>query len=309
MRKSSRIYVAGHTGMVGSAMVDHLVSQGYHKIMTPTNRIDLTDQKQVYDWFKYAKPEYVFVCAAKVGGIKANNQYRADFIYDNLMIQTNLIDMAYRFDVRKLLFLGSSCIYPRHCPQPIREDYLLGGYLEQTNEPYAVAKIAGIKMVESYRRQYGCDFISVMPCNLYGPGDNFNIETGHVIPSLMRKAQTLDHIDVWGSGKARREFMHVDDLAEAMLFLMQQYSDDSPINVGTGVDMTIEDLVQAILDVTRFKGTVSFDRSMAEGVMHKLLDVSRINQLGWSSKINIYDGLESTYKWLNLAHDQGHVRV
>ena len=309
MRKSSRIYVAGHTGMVGSAMVDHLVSKGYHIIMTPTNRIDLTEQKQVYDWFKYARPEYVFVCAAKVGGIKANNSQRADFIYDNLMIQTNLIDMAYRFDVRKLLFLGSSCIYPRHCPQPIKEEYLLGGYLEPTNEPYAVAKIAGIKMVESYRRQYGCDFISAMPCNLYGPNDNFNIETGHVIPSLMMKAISGNHINVWGSGKARREFMHVEDLVEAMLFLMQEYSDDLPINVGTGRDMTIEELVDAICDVVGFKGSISFDRSMSEGVMHKLLDVSRINELGWSSKINIYDGLESTYKWLNLAHDKGHIRI
>ena len=186
---------------------------------------------------------------------------------------------------------------------------LLTGKLEQTNEPYAVAKIAGIKMVESYRRQYGCDFISVMPCNLYGPNDNFNIESGHVIPSLMRKAQTLEHIDVWGSGKARREFMHVDDLAEAMLFLMQEYNDDAPINIGTGRDMTIEELLDAICEVTKFKGTVSFDRSMSEGVMHKLLDVRRINQLGWTSKINIYEGLEMTWKWLNLAHDKGHVRV
>ncbi len=309
MRKNARIYIAGHTGMVGSALLDYLTSQGYTKIINPINQIDLTDQKQVFYWFKYAKPEYVFICAAKVGGIKANNQHRADFIYENLMIQTNLIDMAYRFDVKKLLFLGSSCIYPKHCPQPIREEYLLGGYLEQTNEPYAVAKIAGIKMVESYRRQYGCDFISVMPCNLYGPNDNFNIESGHVIPSLMRKAQTMEHIDVWGSGKARREFMHVDDLAEAMHFLMCEYSDDLHINVGTGRDMTIEELVDAICEVSGFKGSISFDRSMSEGVLHKLLDVRRINQLGWVSKINIYEGLEQTWKWLNLAHDNGKIRV
>jgi len=309
MRKNSRIYIAGHTGMVGSALMEHLTEKGYKNIIVPTEKFDLCDKNEVCEWFRITKPEYVFICAAKVGGIKANNSHRADFIYDNLMIQTNLIDAAYLFDVRKLMFLGSSCIYPKHCPQPIREEYLLGGYLEQTNEPYAVAKIAGIKMVESYRRQYGCDFISVMPCNLYGPNDNFNIETGHVIPSLMRKAQTMDHIDVWGSGKARREFMHVDDLAEAMHFLMCEYSEDLHINVGTGRDMTIEELVDAICEVSGFRGSISFDRSMSEGVMHKLLDVRRINQLGWVSKINIYEGLEQTWKWLNLSHDKSNIRV
>jgi len=295
--------------MVGSALMEHLTEKGYKNIIVPTEKFDLCDKNEVCEWFRITKPEYVFICAAKVGGIKANNSHRADFIYDNLMIQTNLIDAAYLFDVRKLMFLGSSCIYPKHCPQPIREEYLLGGYLEQTNEPYAVAKIAGIKMVESYRRQYGCDFISVMPCNLYGPNDNFNIETGHVIPSLMRKAQTMDHIDVWGSGKARREFMHVDDLAEAMHFLMCEYSEDLHINVGTGRDMTIEELVDAICEVSGFRGSISFDRSMSEGVMHKLLDVRRINQLGWVSKINIYEGLEQTWKWLNLSHDKSNIRV
>jgi len=309
MRKNSRIYIAGHTGMVGSALMEHLTEKGYKNIIVPTERFDLCDKNEVCEWFRITKPEYVFICAARVGGIKANNSHRGDFIYDNLMIQTNLIDAAYLFDVRKLMFLGSSCIYPKHCPQPIREEYLLGGYLEQTNEPYAVAKIAGIKMVESYRRQYGCDFISVMPCNLYGPNDNFNIETGHVIPSLMRKAQTMDHIDVWGSGKARREFMHVDDLAEAMHFLMCEYSDDLHINVGTGRDMTIEELVDAICEVSGFRGSISFDRSMSEGVMHKLLDVRKVNQLGWVSKINIYEGLEQTWKWLNLSHDKSNIRV
>jgi GDP-L-fucose synthase len=295
--------------MVGRALMDKLQSEGYYNLLVPSVRFDLRNQQAVNDWYEAVKPEYVFHCAAMVGGIKANNQYRADFIYDNLMMEANVIHGAYSYGVTKLLFLGSSCIYPRSCPQPIREEYLLGGYLEQTNEPYAVAKIAGIKMVESYRRQYGCDFISAMPCNLYGPNDNFNIETGHVIPSLMRKAQTMEHIDVWGSGKARREFMHVDDLAEAMHFLMCNYSDDLHINVGTGRDMTIEELLDAICEVSGFKGSISFDRSMSEGVLHKLLDVRRINQLGWVSKINIYEGLEQTWKWLNLSHDNGKIRV
>lgn len=309
MRRDARIWVTGHTGMVGRALMDKLQSEGYYNLLVPSVRFDLRNQQAVNDWYEAVRPEYVFHCAAMVGGIKANNQYRADFIYDNLMMEANVIHGAFSYGVTKLLFLGSSCIYPRSCPQPIREEYLLGGYLEQTNEPYAVAKIAGIKMVESYRRQYGCDFISAMPCNLYGPHDNFNIETAHVIPALMMKLKASKDLHVWGSGNARREFMHVEDLADALYFLMCNYSDDLHINVGTGRDMTISDLVDALVDVSGWSGSVTFDKTVAEGTLAKLLDVRRINQLGWTAQINIYEGLECTWNWLNSAHGKGDIRV
>ena len=295
--------------MVGRAMMDKLQSEGYYNLIVPSERIDLRNQRIVNEWYEAVKPEYVFHCAALVGGIKANNQYRADFIYDNLIMSANVINGAFEYGVKKLLNLGSSCIYPRTCPQPIKEDYLLGGYLEPTNEPYAIAKISALKLCENYRRQYDCDFISAMPCNLYGPHDNFNIESAHVIPALMMKLKASNHLKVWGSGIARREFMHVEDLADAMLFLMCNYSDDLHINVGTGRDMSISDLVDALVDVSGWSGRVTYDKSMAEGTMVKLLDVSRINQLGWTAQINIYDGLECTWNWLNSAYGKGDVRV
>ena len=309
MRKTSKIYVAGHTGMVGSALVRELNRLGYMNIILPDVRLDLRDQAKVDYFMKMERPEYVFICAAKVGGIKANNQFRADFITDNLMIQTNLISSAHKCNVTKLMFLGSSCIYPRNCPQPIQEEYLLSGFLDQTNEPYAVAKIAGLKMVESYRKQYGCDFISLMPCNLYGPGDNFNMNNGHVIPSLMMKMMSFDTINVWGSGKAMREFMHVDDLAKAMIYFMRGYSDDSILNIGTGREYSISELVEIIAEVVGFSGKISYDRSFYEGPTRKVLDVSRANALGWSAQIDIYKGLEDTFRWLSLNHGVGKVRI
>lgn len=309
MRKTSKIYVAGHTGMVGSALMRELGRLGYTNVIVPDQRIDLRNQQQVDFFMKMEQPEFVFMCAAKVGGIKANNTYRADFISDNLMMQTNVIHSAYKWGVTKLMFLGSSCIYPRNCNQPIKEDYLLSGYLDPTNEPYAVAKIAGLKMVESYRKQYDCDFISLMPCNLYGPGDNFNMNNGHVIPSLMMKMMSFDTINVWGSGKAMREFMHVDDLAKAMIYFMRGYSDDSILNVGTGREYSITELVEIMAEVVGFSGKISYDRTFYEGPTRKVLDVSRANSMGWMAQIDIYKGLEDTFRWLSLNHGVGKVRI
>ena len=309
MRKTDKIYVAGHTGMVGSALVRELTRLGYRNIVTPSDRLDLRSQERVDFFMKMEQPDYVFMCAAKVGGIKANNHLRADFIYDNLMIQTNLIHSSYRHNVKKLMYLGSSCIYPRQCTQPIKEEYLLSGYLDPTNEPYAVAKIAGLKMVESYRKQHGCDFISLMPCNLYGPGDNFNMNNGHVIPSLMMKMQTFDTINVWGTGRAMREFMHVDDLAKAMVYFMRGYSDDSILNVGTGREYEISEIVTILGEVMGYTGNVVYDRTFYEGPMRKVLDSSRANALGWYPTFDIWKGLEDTYQWLSLNHGIGKVRV
>ena len=309
MRKSDKIYVAGHTGMVGSALIRELTRLGYKNIIIPSDRLDLRNQSMVEFFMKMEKPDYVFMCAAKVGGIKANNANRGDFIYDNLMIQTNLIHSAYLCNVKKLMFLGSSCIYPRNSPQPMKEEFLLGGYLEQTNEPYAVAKIAGVKMVESYRRQYGCDFISLMPCNLYGPGDNFSMDSGHVIPSLMMKMLSYDSINVWGSGNAMREFMHVDDLAKAMVYFMQGYSDDGILNVGTGREYQISDIVDILSQVMKYKGRIVYDRTFYEGPSRKVMDSSKANQLGWKAEISIWQGLEDTFRWLSLNHGIGKVRV
>jgi GDP-L-fucose synthase len=309
MRKTSKIYVAGHTGMVGSALMRELGRLGYTNVVVPDHRIDLRNQEQVDYFMKMERPEFIFMCAAKVGGIKANNAYRAEFIADNLMMQTNVIDSAHKWNVTKLMFLGSSCVYPRNCTQPIVEDYLLSGYLDPTNEPYAVAKIAGLKMVESYRKQYGCDFISLMPCNLYGPGDNFNIEDGHVIPALMMKMMNYDVLNVWGSGRAMREFMHVDDLAKAMIYFMRGYSDDSILNVGTGREYSIIELIEIMAEVVGFSGRISYDRSFYEGPTRKVLDVSRANAMGWMAQIDIYKGLEDTFRWLSLNHGVGKVRV
>jgi len=309
MRKTDRIYVAGHTGMVGSALIRELTRLGYVNIITPSERLDLRNQERVRFFMKMEQPDYVFMCAAKVGGIKANNSYRADFITDNLMIQTNLIHESYRVGVKKLMFLGSSCIYPRNCSQPMNEGYLLGGYLEPTNEPYAIAKIAGISMVESYRKQYGCDFISLMPCNLYGPGDNFNMNDGHVIPSLMMKMLNYDTINVWGSGNAMREFMHVDDLANAMVYFMRGYSDDAIVNIGTGREYQISDIVSILAQVMGYSGKIVYDRTFYEGPMRKLLDITKAKELGWEAQISIWKGLEDTYRWLSLNYGTGKVRV
>lgn len=309
MKKIDKIYVAGHTGMVGRAVVRELTRLGFKNIIVPETRLDLTRQNQVEYFFAMEKPDYVFMCAAKVGGIKANDKYRADFIFENLTIQNHVIEFSRKFNVKKLMFLGSSCIYPRMAPQPIKEDSLLGGYLEQTNEPYAIAKIAGIKMIESYRKQHGCDFISLMPCNLYGPYDNFNMENGHVIPSLMMKMINYDSINVWGSGKAMREFMHVDDLAKAMVYFMENYSDDRILNIGTGREYQISELIEIMAEVIGYSGKIIYDRTMPDGVMRKVLDSSRANDLGWKAEIDIYKGLDDTFQWLSLNHGIGKVRI
>jgi GDP-L-fucose synthase len=301
--RDSRIYVAGHRGLVGSAIVRALRAAGYRNIVTRTRQdLDLTNQAAVYRFFEEERPEYVFLAAAKVGGILANSTYPADFIRENLLIQTNVIDAAYRSGVRKLLFLGSSCIYPKHAPQPMKEEYLLTGLLEPTNEPYAVAKIAGIKMCQAYRRQYGFAAVSLMPTNLYGPGDNFDLETSHVIPALLRKfheakVEGRPEVVVWGTGTPRREFLHVDDLADAALFLMERYDSEEIINVGVGEDVSIAELAQLVADVVGYAGRIVFDTSKPDGTPRKLLDVSRLRALGWQARIPLREGLEQTYRW------------
>jgi len=303
MNAGDAIYVAGHRGLVGSALVRKLEAQGFERILTAERaELDLREAGAVERFFERTQPQYVLLAAAKVGGIVANNDYPADFIRDNLMIQTNLIDAAYRHGVTKLLFLGSSCIYPKLAPQPMREEHLLSGHLEPTNEPYAVAKIAGIKMVQSYSRQYGFRGISVMPTNLYGPGDNFDLQSSHVIPALMRKFHEAKEagsaeVVVWGSGTPRREFLHVDDLADACLFLMRHYDDPQIVNVGCGEDLSIRELAGLMAEVTGFPGKIVFDASKPDGTPRKLLDVSRLTGLGWRYSIPLDEGLAATYRW------------
>lgn len=303
MQKKAKIYVAGHRGLVGSALIRRLEEDGFSRLVTRTSReLDLRNQAAVEAFFATERPEYVFLAAAKVGGIHANKTYPAQFIYDNLMMEANIIDAAYQSGVKKLLFLGSSCIYPKFAPQPIKEEYLLTGLLEPTNEPYAIAKIAGIKLCQSYRREYGFNAISAMPTNLYGPGDNFHPENSHVIPSLMRrfhegKRQGSTQVDIWGTGTPRREFLHVDDLAEALLFLMAHYNESEHVNVGTGEDVTISELAALMAQVTGYAGSVSFDASKPDGTPRKLLDVSKIKSLGWSAATPLSCGLEKTYAW------------
>ena len=303
MKKNSKIYIAGHRGMVGSAIIRRLQKDGFNNIIYRTSsEMDLRNQQAVSDFFEKEKPGFVFLAAAKVGGILANNTYRAEFLYDNLMIQSNIINSAWQNGVEKLLFLGSSCIYPKLAPQPLKEEYLLTGLLEPTNEPYAIAKIAGIKMCDAYRGQYGCNFISAMPTNLYGPNDNFDLTSSHVLPALMRKfhdAKLAGAVDVpvWGSGRPKREFLHVDDLASACVFLMEHYDGESHINVGTGEDLSIRELAEIIRDVVYPQARIVFDASRPDGPPRKLLDVSRLRDLGWSPRIPLQSGIESTYRW------------
>jgi len=303
VEKGAKVYVAGHQGLVGSAILRKLISEGYSNIVTRSfQELDLRDQIAVNEFFKKEKPEFVFLAAAKVGGILANSTYPVDFLRDNLLIQTNVIDAAYRYGAKKLLFLGSSCIYPKFAPQPIKEKYLLSGELEPTNEPYAIAKIAGIKLCQAYNRQYGTNFISVMPTNLYGPGDNFDLETSHVIPALIRKFHEAkingkDQVVVWGSGRPFREFLHVDDLADACLFLMNNYNSSEIINIGTGKDLSIAELAYLIKDIIEYDGNIVFDTSKPDGTPRKLLDVSKLFNMGWKPRITLEEGIRSTYSW------------
>lgn len=305
MEKSSKIYVAGHRGMVGSAIVRKLQMEGYHNLVLKTSvELDLRNQAAVEKFFEAEKPEYVFLAAAKVGGIMANNTYRADFLYENLMIESNVIHQSYVHGVRKLLFLGSSCIYPKKAPQPLKEEYLLSGYLEETNEPYAISKIAGIKLSENYRRQYGCDFISAMPTNLYGPNDNYDLKVSHVIPALIRKfieAKNAQNpvVEIWGTGLPLREFLHVDDLAEACVFLMLQYSHQEFINIGSGLEVTIKDLALLIKKLTGYAGELKFDTSKPDGTPRKLMDGSKLKALQWAPKILLVEGLKELITELN----------
>ncbi|TAF75263.1 MAG: GDP-L-fucose synthase [Bacteroidetes bacterium] len=302
MQKNSKIYIAGHRGMVGSAILRALQKEGYSNIVFKTSKeLDLTNQNAVKDFFEAHKPDYVFVAAAKVGGIYANNTFRGDFIYQNLMIQNNIIHHAHLNNVTKLMFLGSSCIYPKLAPQPLKEEYLLSGYLEETNEPYAIAKIAGIKMCEAYRSQYGSNFISAMPTNMYGQNDNYDLQNSHVLPALIRKfheakISNSETVTVWGSGTPRREFLHADDLAEACLFLMQNYNEPTLVNIGSGTDVTIRELAELIQKTVGFTGKIVFDSSKPDGTPRKLMDVTKINQLGWKAKISLEDGIKKTYQ-------------
>ncbi len=302
MESNAKIYVAGHRGMVGSALVRKLQAEGYHHLLLRSSRqLDLRRQEEVEMFFHRERPEYVFLAAAKVGGILANDTYRAEFIYDNLMIEANVIHAAWKYGVKKLLFLGSSCIYPKMAPQPLKETYLLTGPLEPTNEPYAVAKIAGIKLCEAFRDQYGCHFISVMPTNLYGPGDNYDLETSHVLPALLRKfheakKEGRDKVVIWGTGTPRREFLHVDDLADACFFLMQHYDERALVNIGTGEDIAIKDLAALIARIVGFEGRIEHDLSKPDGTPRKLLDVSRLHQLGWRHRIGLEEGIRQVYE-------------
>jgi len=303
MDKQSKIYVAGHRGLVGSAIVRKLRELGYENLVCKAHHeVDLMRQEEVEQFFDQERPEYVFLAAAKVGGILANSTYPADFIYNNLVIQTNVIHASYQFNAKKLLFLGSSCIYPKLCPQPMKEEYLLSGYLEPTNEPYAIAKIAGIKMCQYYNRQYDTHFISVMPTNLYGPNDNFDLETSHVLPALIKKfheakAKDRKEVEIWGTGKPRREFLHVDDLADACVYLMNHYDESDFINIGTGKDSSIRELAEIVAKVVGFEEKLRFDASKPDGTPQKLLDVSRLKSLGWSPRISLKDGIKQTYEW------------
>jgi len=302
MEKHAKIYIAGHNGMVGSAILRRLKKAGYANVIFRSSAgLDLRNSQAVEAFFKEERPDYVFLAAAKVGGIAANDAFRADFIYDNLMIQSNVIHQSYENKVKKLLFLGSSCIYPKEAKQPIREEYLLTGPLEKTNEAYAIAKIAGIKMCESYRKQYNCNFITVMPTNLYGPNDNYDLETSHVLPALLRKfheAKLLNasNVEVWGTGMPRREFLHVDDLADACLYLMLNYNGSKAVNVGLGKDLSIRELAELIKEIVGYLGDLSFDHSKPDGTLRKLLDVSKLEQIGWKHRISLEEGIREVYK-------------
>lgn len=301
MEKQSKIYVAGHRGMVGSAIVRKLHDEGFENLVLRTSsELDLRNQQEVEKFFKEQKPDYVFLAAAKVGGIVANNTYRAEFLYDNLMIEANIIHSAYLHSVTKLLFLGSSCIYPKFAQQPIKEEHLLTGILESTNEPYAIAKIAGLKMCDAYRSQYGCNFISAMPTNLYGPNDNYDLNNSHVLPALLRKMIVAKRngdaiVEIWGTGKPMREFLHVDDLAEACVFLMHHYNDEGLVNVGFGADVTIYELAHLIKDITGYTGELVFNTDKPDGTPRKLMDSSKIHALGWKAKIDLRTGIENVF--------------
>ncbi len=302
LEKQAKIYVAGHRGMVGSAIVRKLQKEGYTNLVLKTSaELDLRDQVKVAAFFAAEEPEYVFLAAAKVGGIVANNTYRADFLYENLAIQNNIIHSSFVNKVKKLQFLGSSCIYPKLAPQPLKESYLLSGYLEETNEPYAIAKIAGIKMCEAYRAQYGCDFISVMPTNLYGPNDNYDLENSHVLPAMIRKFQEAKErgdasMTLWGTGSPMREFLHADDLAEACVYLMETYSDSELVNIGTGIDVTIKELAETVKEIVGFTGSIQWDTSRPDGTPRKLMDVSKLHSLGWRHKIELKEGIALAYQ-------------
>jgi GDP-L-fucose synthase len=299
--KGKRVFVAGHRGMVGGALVRRLASEGIELLTVPRSEVDLRDQAQVADWFSKKRPQAVFLAAAKVGGIVANNTLRAEFIYDNLIMATNVIHAAHQNGVEKLMFLGSSCIYPKLAAQPLREDSMLTGPLEETNEPYAIAKIAGIKMVEAYRSQYGSDFINVMPTNLYGPGDNYHPEYSHVVAALIRrfheaKVSGVSNVVVWGTGTPRREFLYVDDLADACIHLMKTYSSDELVNIGTGEDITIAEFARVVAGVVGYAGTISYDPARPDGTPQKLLDVSRLAKLGWRASTSLGDGIKRAYQ-------------
>lgn len=309
MQSSASVFVAGHAGLVGSAILRKLKSEGFDNLVLRTrNELDLADQSAVDRFFEKNRPEYVFLAAAKVGGILANSTYPAEFIQDNLIIQTNVIHSAWKHGARKLLFLGSSCIYPRNCPQPIKEEYLLSGPLEPTNESYAIAKIAGLMMCQAYRRQYGFDAISVMPTNLYGPGDSFDPFNSHVLPAMIRrfheaKVNNLESITIWGSGTPKREFMYVDDLADAAVFLMKHYSSEQIVNIGVGEDITILELAQIVADSVGFGGAIGVDRTRPDGTPRKLLDVTRLEGLGWRANTSLRSGILATYEWWLESQD------
>lgn len=302
MEKEAKIYIAGHTGMVGSALLRKLTAAGYKNIIVKTSKeLDLTNQQAVSAFFEAHQPEYVFLAAAKVGGIEANNTFRAQFLYENIMIEANIIHQSYVHDVKKLLFLASSCIYPKLSKQPLKEEYLLTGALEPTNEPYAIAKIAGVKLCENYKRQYGCNFFSVMPTNLYGPNDNYDLKTSHVLPALLRKFHEAKmakspFVEVWGTGNPLREFLHVDDLAEACYFLMKNNKETNLINIGTGKDLTIKALAELIQKITNYKGRIVWNTDKPDGTPRKLLDVSQIHQLGWKHNIELEEGIKKVYQ-------------
>ena len=302
LEKQAKIYVAGHRGMVGSAIVRKLQLLGYTNLVLKTSaELDLRDQAKVAAFFAAEKPDFVFLAAAKVGGIVANNTYRADFLFENLAIQNNIIHSSFVNKVQKLMFLGSSCIYPKLAPQPLKEAYLLSGYLEETNEPYAIAKIAGIKMCEAYRAQYGCDFISAMPTNLYGPNDNYDLENSHVLPAMIRKFQEAKErgdasMTLWGTGAPMREFLHADDLADACVYLMETYSDAELVNIGTGIDVTIKELAETVKKIVGFEGSIQWDTSRPDGTPRKLMDVSKLHSLGWKHKIELKDGIALAYQ-------------
>ena len=302
MELNSKIYIAGHRGMVGSAIMRNLINKGFTKIVTRTSsELDLRSSQSVSEFFNEEKPEYVFLAAAKVGGIQANNIFRADFIYENLMIQNNVIHNAYLSGVKKLMFLGSSCIYPKLAPQPLKEESLLTGLLEETNEPYAIAKIAGIKMCESYKRQYGCNFISVMPTNMYGPNDNYNLSNSHVLPALIRKfhdakENNLPFVEMWGTGTPMREFLHADDLGDACVYLMKTYDGEKFVNIGSGTDLTIKDLALLVKKIVGYGGEIKHDLSKPDGTPRKLMDVSFLHSLGWKHKIELEEGIKMVYE-------------